>query len=71
MTKIVHVITLEGEDEEVWPFNKDLRQHIQLLKESAEKEGRIVLTHEYAKDGKGDGLIKSGFSLLKKGWDAL
>ena len=76
MTKITHVITLEGDDEEVWPFNKDLRQHIASLKDSADKEGKVVMVHEYTRDGSGLGngsLASKAARLTGKGiksaWD--
>jgi hypothetical protein len=77
LTRIVHTIVLEGEDEEVWPFNKDLKTHIQLLKDSADKDGKVLLTHEYERDdGKSGGsnamkLAGLAGKGLKAGWDFL
>jgi hypothetical protein len=66
MTRIIHTIVLEGEDEEVWPFNKDLRTHIAGLKDQCDKEGKVTMTHEYSKDGK-----KGSGGLIVKGGKAL
>lgn len=76
MTKIVHTIILEGEDEHVWPFNRDLKQHISLLQEQAQKEEGITMTVSQDRDkvidnggsraSKLGNLAKQG---VKAGWD--
>jgi hypothetical protein len=50
--RIVHIITLEGPPEEVYPATKDLKTHISGLKDAFEKNGMTVL-HEYSADGNG------------------
>ena len=76
MTKITHTIVLEGEDEEVWPFNKNLRTLIEGFKKSV-GESKVVIVHEYVKGeqknggsnaGKLAGLAGKG---VKAGWDFL
>ena len=76
MTRIVHTIVLEGEDEHVWPFNRDLKQHISLLQEQAGKEQGITMTVSQARDveGKNGGsragkITKLASRGLKAGWD--
>ena len=77
MTKITHTIVLEGDDEEVWPFNKNLRTLIDGFKKSVEDSGNVNMVHEYTKGEPKNGGSKAGklASLggkgIKAGWDFL
>ena len=76
MTRITHTIVLEGEDEEVWPFNKNLRVLIDGFKKSTE-DSKVVMVHEYVKGEVKDGgsnaskLAKLGGKGVRGAWDFL
>ena len=77
MTKITHTIVLEGEDEEVWPLNKNLKTLIDGFKKSTEENGKVGMIHEYVKgEAKNGGsnaskLAKLGGKGIRAGWDFL
>ena len=50
MTRIEHVIVIEGPPEESWPASKVLRQHVDSLKTELEKTPGLTLLHQWAAD---------------------
>ena len=75
MTRIVHTIVIEGEDEDVWPFNKDVKQHLKLLQDQAFQEKGLTMTMTQDRDkAQGNGSRASKIASLagkgvKAGWD--